>query len=81
MGEREVFLLMTLGRDRQRGRVARAGGSIGVTERLSFLAGYDLETGEVSGGIAVGAHLPAAVSWSSHPVLGSTFSVSVGAVR
>ena len=81
VGGIDAFLLLTLGRDGRRGGIARAGGSVGVTGILSFLAGYDFETGEVSGGLTVRAQALAAVSWSSHPVLGSTFSVSAGAVR
>lgn len=80
-GYSTAFLILTLGRDDRSGRVARAGGSVSVTERFSFLAGYDMETGEASGGLAFRAPALAAVSWSIHPVLGSTFSVSVGAVR
>ena len=76
-----AFLILTLGRDGRSGRVARAGGSVSATERFSFLAGYDMETGEASGGLTFRAPALAAVSWSIHPVLGSTFSVSVGAVR
>ena len=80
-GYSTAFLILTLGRDRCSGRVARAGGSVSVTGRFSFLAGYDMETGEASGGLTFRAPALAAVSWSIHPVLGSTFSVSVGAVR
>ena len=81
VGRKDAFLLLTLGRDGRRGRVARVGGSVSISGKLSFLAGYDLETGEVSGGLTVRAQALAAASWSSHPVLGSTFSVSAGVVR
>jgi hypothetical protein len=74
------FLVLTFRRDEWGGSAA-AGGSFDVTGGLSFLAGYDLETGETSGGLSVRGRIPAAVSWSMHPVLGTTFSVSVGAVR
>jgi len=80
-GGMDAFLLLTIGRDGRRGRIARGGGSVDAGGILSFLAGYDFETGEVSGGLTVRAQVLAAVSWSSHPVLGSTFSVSAGAVR
>jgi hypothetical protein len=80
-GYSTAFVILTLGRDGRGGRVARAGGSVSVTGRFSFLAGYDLETGEASGGLTFRAPALAAVSWSIHPVLGSTFSVSMGAAR
>ena len=80
-GRSTSFLVLTVGRDGHGGRVARSGGSVSVTGSVSFLAGYDLETGEASGGLAIRAPVTAAVSWSIHPELGSTFSVSVGAVR
>lgn len=80
-GSREASLLLTLGRNSRRESIARTGGFVRVAGRMSFLAGYDLETGEVSGGLMILAEPRAAVSWSMHPVLGTTFSVSIGAVR
>lgn len=80
-GRSGTILVLTVGRNSRGESVVRAGGSIRLMRRVSFLAGYDLETGEVSGGLAVVAPARTAVSWSIHPVLGATFSVSVGAVR
>lgn len=80
-GNSTAFLILTLGRDRRGGRVVRAGGSVSVAGGFSLMAGYDMETAEASGGLAFRAPFLAAVSWSMHPVLGTTFSVSVGAVQ
>jgi hypothetical protein len=77
----ETSFVLTIGRDERNGRVARAGGTLSATDRLMFLAGYDIVTGEVSGGLAVRADVVAAVSWSIHPVLGTTLSMTVGTVR
>ena len=76
-----TFLIITIGRRNSGGRITRAGASIRMTAHVSFLTGYDIDTGEVSGGISFLAPASMAVSWSVHPVLGSTFSVSVGALR
>ena len=81
VGNRGSYLVLTLGRGTRRENVARAGGLVSITGRLSFLAGYDLESGEVSGGFMFQGPARAAVSWSLHPVLGATYSVSIGAVR
>ncbi len=81
VGSRGSYIVLTLGRGSRRENVARAGGMVRVAGRLSFLAGYDLETGEVSGGFMLRGPARAAVSWSLHPVLGATYSVSIGAVR
>ena len=75
-----TYLAITIGRD-SRGVLSRAGGSLRLARMLSLIAGYDIGTGEVSGGVSLKAALPAAFSWSIHPVLGSTFSVTVGVVR
>jgi len=80
-GNGDTSLVLTLGRDVRHWRVARAGGSFHITDRLLFLAGYEIVTGEVSGGMAFRAGPVTTVSWSMHPVLGTTFSISVGAVR
>jgi len=80
-GSAETSLVITVGRDSRNGKIARAGGTLGVTDRMTFLAGYEIVTGEVSGGMALRARVVAAVSWSMHPVLGTTFSMTVGAVR
>lgn len=80
-GSGGTFLLLTIGRRNSGGRIIRAGASIRLVMNVSFLAGYDIETGEVSGGISLLAPARMAVSWSVHPLLGATFSVSVGALR
>jgi hypothetical protein len=80
-GRDGTFLLLTIGRDGRGNSILRAGGAVRLAGRTLFLAGYDIGTGEVSGGISFLAHVRTAVSWSIHPVLGATFSVSAGAVR
>ena len=80
-GREGTFLLLTMGRNGRGDSLIRAGGSVRLAERVLFLAGYDAGTGEVSGGISFLARARAAVSWSIHPVLGATFSISAGAVR
>ena len=81
VGNRGSYLVLTLGRGSRRENIVRAGGLVNLAGRLSFLAGYDLESGEVSGGLMFRGPARAAVSWSLHPVLGATYSVSIGAVR
>lgn len=81
VGDRGYCLVLTLGRGSRRENIARAGGLVNVAGLLSFLAGYDLESGEVSGGLMLRGPARAAVSWSLHPVLGATYSVSIGVVR
>ncbi len=81
VGNRGSYLVLTLGRGSRRENIARAGGMVRVAGRMSFLAGYDLETGEVSGGLMFRGPAQTAVSWSLHPVLGATYSISIGAVR
>ena len=81
VGSRVSCLVLTIGRGSRRENVARAGGMVRVAGRLSFLGGYDLETGEVSGGFMFRGPARAAVSWSLHPVLGATYSISIGVVR
>lgn len=80
-GRESAIFVITIGRRSTGGRINRAGASIRLAMKVSFLAGYDIETGEVSGGLAFLAPARMAVSWSIHPVLGATFSVSVGALR
>jgi hypothetical protein len=75
------FIVISIGRRSKGGRILRAGALIQMTPQASFLTGYDIETGEVSGGVAILTPARMAVSWSVHPVLGVTFSVSVGALR
>lgn len=80
-GRDGTFILITMGRNGRGENIIRAGGSVRLAERILFLVGYDIGTGEVSGGISFLAEARTAVSWSIHPVLGATFSVSAGAVR
>ncbi len=80
-GRGTAVIILTYGRDGYGGKVARAGGTVSITGRFSFLAGYDMDTGEASGGLAFRTRVLAAISWSIHPALGPTFSVSAGAVR
>jgi hypothetical protein len=81
VGQGGNCMVLTLGRDSRREDIARAGGTIRVAGRHLLLAGFDLGTGEVSGGLMIRGPALAAASWSLHPVLGATFSVSIGAVR
>ena len=80
-GRGGAFLILTLDRYGPGDSTVRAGGSVRLAARVSFLAGYDIGTGEVSGGLAFLAPARTAFSWSVHPVLGTTFSISVGALR
>ena len=57
----------------------RMGVKVGTGSEVYLLSGYRFATGEVSGGVLYsGGRTAVSFSWSSHPVLGDTFSVGVG---
>jgi hypothetical protein len=80
-GERGLDIVLNVAADGDGRLTYRAGGHVKLSERLALMTGCRFDTGEVSGGISLGGAFPAALSWSEHPVLGSTYSFSFGAVR
>jgi hypothetical protein len=80
-GDHAAFLALTAGRDGSGRSLLRAGGCASIGRDVALTGGYDLVTGEVSGGVSIAAGPAAAFSWAMHPVLGTTFSASVGVVR
>jgi hypothetical protein len=81
VGGWDSCMILSLGRSIDGKFAARAGGVVPAAGPLHLLGGYDVETGETSGGIMLTGSVPAAFSWSIHPVLGTTCSLSIGALR
>jgi hypothetical protein len=78
LGGKESRFALMAGRGSRGETIARAGLIVRIASRLSILAGCDIMTGEISGGISIVSNRAAALSWSEHPVLGSTYSISLG---
>jgi hypothetical protein len=75
------MMALTAGSDGSGRIFRRAGASLKLSASLSVGGGYDLDSGEVSGGIFLWAPVTAAFSCGIHPALGMTFSASAGTVR
>lgn len=77
-GRRQALLVGSLETVRLGGRCVRLGLLLGCPEGLRFAVGTRLDTGEISGGLQYAGAVLVAVSWRSHPVLGTSTAVGAG---